>query len=162
MTVQTYSFTIPPSLGMDIARCKKEIRSNSRLSRGRKVLRRPTFLEQLTELYSTYLTGRKRPPAGFFIVVAIPTNLREIPEKIPQLLVFRRPAHAPASGTAYGCARAPDWPYNSSPWTTKPSPASCARPHSFWKLTEQSSAGTAATRRPPNLSTACRNPSNSS
>src|SRR6266446_3161280 len=66
MMAQTFSFTIPQSPGMDTAHCKRETRSNLKLSRGQRVPRRPMFQNPGVERPRNHSAGRERPSAGHF------------------------------------------------------------------------------------------------
>src|ERR1700674_2126050 len=64
MMAQTFSFTIPQSPGMDIALCKRETSSSLKLSRGRKVPRRPMFRNLAVERPRIIRPAGSAPPAG--------------------------------------------------------------------------------------------------
>src|SRR6266478_40334 len=120
---------------MATALCRKEIPSNLRLSRDPKVPRQPTSQKRLANRISTYPAGGARPSAGLLHF----QGKRDPP---PPLHEFRLP----------GLIIVPLW-------TTNKSPASSAKPRISSKSTELSSAATAATKKPLNLSTASLNPS---
>jgi hypothetical protein len=68
MMAQTFSYIIPRSPGMAIARCKKETQSNSKSFRDRKARRRPTSPRPVVEAISTHLAGRRAQlPATFYL-----------------------------------------------------------------------------------------------
>src|SRR6266436_1150560 len=82
MMAQTFSFTIPQSPGMDIGLCKKGTQSNLRLSRGRKVPRRPMFRNPGVESPRNHSAGRERRSAGlFFLEVREVKQVKEVKEK---------------------------------------------------------------------------------
>src|SRR6266576_4545377 len=66
MTAQTFSCIIPRSPATVIAPCKKETWSTSRLCRGRRARKLPTWLRLRDEEVGNYSAGRERPPAGLF------------------------------------------------------------------------------------------------
>jgi hypothetical protein len=78
MMAPTFSYTIPLSSVKAIVPCKKETRSNSKLSKDQKVPKRPTSQRLVAEAVSNHLAGRERPPAGLFIFFAAlaPDRLR--------------------------------------------------------------------------------------
>src|SRR5207247_3460979 len=66
MTGQTFSCIMPRSPATVIAPCKKETWSTSRLCRGRRARKLPTWLRLRDEEVGNYSAGRERPPAGLF------------------------------------------------------------------------------------------------
>src|SRR5260370_35565375 len=66
MMAQTFSSIIPPSLEMGIAPYKKGTRSNSKLFRGRKALKRPTSPRPLAEAEGNIFGRQSAPSAGIF------------------------------------------------------------------------------------------------
>jgi hypothetical protein len=68
MMAQMFLYIIPRLPATAIAHCKRETRSSSKLSRDRKARRRPTSPSLWDEEVGNFLAGRKRPPAGLFIL----------------------------------------------------------------------------------------------
>src|SRR5438477_1397506 len=68
MMAQMFLCIIPRLPATGIALCKKETPSTSKLCRDRKARRRPTCQRLWCEGVGNHSAGRKRPPAGFFIL----------------------------------------------------------------------------------------------